>query len=115
MSLINDALKRASEAQVQSADPSSAAARPRGPKGVDDLPVPMTPVATANRAAWLPVAGVALLILTLLTASGFFFWKWWEERRAWVPYEETPEDPVPDKTNAPPPRPAEFKRGSSSR
>lgn len=101
MSLINDALKRASESQAQ------AATRPRGPKGVEDLPVPMTPVATRERPAWLPVAGVGLLIVALLGASGFFFAKWWKERKAWQPYAETPseEDPATNtvaKGKAPP-------------
>jgi len=94
MSLINDALKRASEAQAQ------AAQRPRGPKGVEDLPVPMTPVATRERPAWLPVAGISVLVIALLGASGFFFSKWWKERQAWQPYAETPEDD--DGTNAVP-------------
>lgn len=93
MSLINDALKRASESQAQ------AATRPRGPKGVEDLPVPMTPVAARERPAWLPVAGIGLLIVALLGASGFFFAKWWKERKAWQPYAETPPDDSP-KTNA---------------
>lgn len=92
MSLINDALKRASEAQGQ------AAQRPRGPKGVEDLPVPMTPVATRERPAWLPIAGISVLVVALLGASGFFFSKWWKERQAWQPYVETPEDD--DGTNA---------------
>lgn len=94
MSLINDALKRASEAQGQ------AAQRPRGPKGVEDLPVPMTPVATRERPAWLPIAGISLLVVALLGASGFFFSKWWKERQAWQPYAETPEDD--GETNAAP-------------
>jgi hypothetical protein len=106
MSLINDALKRASESQAQSAS------RPRGPKGVEDLPVPMTPVASRERPAWLPVAGIALLIVALLGASGFFFAKWWKERQAWQPYAETPPDPEPP-TNSivqpkPPPDPKQL-------
>ncbi len=80
MSLINDALKRASEAQA------SAAQRPRGPKGIDDLPAPMTPVAARERPAWLPIAGIAVLIAVLLGASGYFFVKWWKERQSWQPY-----------------------------
>lgn len=80
MSLINDALKRASEAQGQ------AATRPRGPKGVEDLPVPMTPVSARERPAWVPVVGIGLVIVALLGASGFFFAKWWKERQAWQPY-----------------------------
>lgn len=89
MSLINDALKRASESQAQ------AATRPRGPKGVEDLPVPMTPVAVRERPAWLPVVGIGLVIVALLGASGFFFAKWWKERKAWQPYAETPPDDDP--------------------
>lgn len=95
MSLINDALKRASESQAQ------AATRPRGPKGIEDLPVPMTPVAARERPAWLPVAGIALVIVALLGASGFFFAKWWKERKAWQPYatEDIDENGMP-RTNA---------------
>ena len=97
MSLINEALKRASEAQVQTSEPPSGApARSRAPKGVNDLPMPMMPVAAPSRVVWLPVVGIGLIIFLLLTASGFFFWKWWEERRAWVPYAETPPDPEPE-------------------
>lgn len=98
MSLINDALKRAREAQMQASEQPSggAPARPRAPKGVNDLPVPMMPVATPARSEWLPVVGIGLAIFVLLTASGFFFWKWWEERRAWQPYAETPPDPEPE-------------------
>lgn len=94
MSLINDALKRASEAQGQ------AQTRPRGPKGIEDLPVPMTPVSARERPAWVPVAGISLIIAALLGASGFFFAKWWKERQAWQPYAETPEDEAA--TNAAP-------------
>ena len=91
MSLINEALKRASEAQNQ------AQARPRGPKGVEDLPVPMMPARSHERPSWLPVAGVALLIVGLLGASGFFFAQWWKERKAWQPYatEDVDEDGQP--------------------
>jgi hypothetical protein len=95
MSLINDALKRASESQAQ------AATRPRGPKGVEDLPVPMTPVSARERPAWVPVVGIGLLIVALLGASGFFFAKWWKERKAWQPYatEDIDENGMP-RTNA---------------
>lgn len=88
MSLINDALKRAAESQGQ----AQAQTRPRGPKGIEDLPVPMTPVSARERPAWLPVVGIGLLIVVLLGASGFFFAKWWKERKAWQPYAETPDD-----------------------
>lgn len=97
MSLINDALKRAAESQGQAQ--VQAQSRPRGPKGVEDLPVPMTPVAARERPAWLPVVGIALVIIALLGASGFFFAKWWKERKAWQPYAETPPDDDPA-TNA---------------
>lgn len=80
MSLINEALKRASEAQNQ------AQGRPRGPKGVEDLPVPMMPARSHERPSWMPVAGIGLLIIALLGASGFFFAQWWKERKAWQPY-----------------------------
>ncbi len=101
MSLINDALKRASEAQVQTTP------RPRGPKGVEDRPVPMVPAATRERPAWLPIVAISLLVLALLSASGFFFAKWWKERQAWQPYAETPEDDSAT-NNAAGPRPAQI-------
>lgn len=80
MSLINEALKRASEAQAQ------AAQRPRGPKGIEDLPAPMTPVAARERPAWLPVLLISLLVAALLGASGYFFMQWWKERQNFQPY-----------------------------
>ncbi|MBI5799236.1 MAG: hypothetical protein HZA92_00710 [Verrucomicrobia bacterium] len=94
MSLINDALKRASEAQAQ------AQARPRGPKGVQDLPVPMLPAPSRERRAWVPVMGIGLVVVALLAASGFFFVQWWEKRQSWQPYaaEDLDEDGQP-KTN----------------
>lgn len=98
MSLINDALKRAAEAQGQ--PQAQAPTRPRGPKGVEDLPIPMTPVSARERRAWVPVVGIGLVIVALLGASGFFFAKWWKERKAWQPYatEDIDEDGMP-KTN----------------
>ncbi len=93
MSLINDALKRAAESQGQ--PQAQAQARPRGPKGIEDWPVPMTPVAARERPAWLPVVGIGLLAVALLGASGFFFAKWWKEQKAWQPYVETPPDDDP--------------------
>ena len=93
MSLINDALKRAAESQGQAQ--AQAQSRPRGPKGIEDLPVPMTPVSARERPAWLPVVGIGLVIVALLGASGFFFAQWWKERKAWQPYAETPPDDDP--------------------
>lgn len=84
MSLINDALKRASDSQAQAQ--AQAATRPRGPKGVEDLPVPMTPVSAPERRAWVPVVGIALVLLALLGASAFFFEKWWTARKNFQPY-----------------------------
>lgn len=80
MSLINDALKRASDAQAQ------AAQRTRAPKGVEDLPTPMVPTATRESPVWLPILGLGLVVALLLGASGLFFAKWWKERKAWQPY-----------------------------
>lgn len=84
MSLINDALKRASDSQAQAQ--AQAATRPRGPKGVEDLPVPMTPVSAPERRAWVPVVGIGLVLLALLGASAFFFEKWWSARKNFQPY-----------------------------
>ncbi|PAW83685.1 MAG: hypothetical protein B9S33_13225 [Pedosphaera sp. Tous-C6FEB] len=96
MSLINEALKRASEAQAADQPPGAAPPRSRAPKGVADLPMPMLPTAAPARSEWLPVVGIGLVIFLLLTTSGFFFWKWWEDRKAWQPYAETPPDPEGD-------------------
>ncbi len=102
MSLINDALKRAADAQNQAQPPSSPASggRHRGPKGVADLPAPMVPAATQERPAWLPIIGIGLLVLILLVASGFFFSKWWRERQGSPPVAETPKALAP--TNSTP-------------
>ena len=101
MSLINEALKRASEAQTADQPPGAAPPRSRAPKGVADLPMPMLPTAAPARSEWLPVVGIGLVIFLLLTTSGFFFWKWWEERKAWQPYAETPPDSEDDPAKQP--------------
>ncbi len=107
MSLINDALKRATEAQNETAQ------RPRAPKGVEASPAPMTPTAACERPKWLPVLGVGLLIATLLGASGFFFANWWKQRQDWKPFAETPSKDIPTANTAakgtPPPDPKQTR------
>jgi hypothetical protein len=63
MSLINDALKRASQSDRNR--PSQAA-----------LPRPMQPVDTARASRFLWVLPV--IVAVALVLAGWFFWKWWE-------------------------------------
>jgi hypothetical protein len=68
MSLINDALKRAKNAQEQKP--------PGGP------PVaPLQPVDYTARPNWLFRSVVSLLLLASLTCSAWFFGKWWTSNR----------------------------------
>jgi len=64
MSLINDALKRARDAQQQN---------PFGGPPV----VPLQPVDYAARSHWIFRPLVGTLVMVSLTLSGWFFWKWW--------------------------------------
>ncbi len=67
MSLINDALKRARQAQEQ--NPFG------GTPGV-----PLQPVDYTRRPSYFLRALVALLAVVTLVCSGWFFWKWWSSR-----------------------------------
>src|SRR5262245_50000198 len=67
MSLINDALKRAKQAQQQ--NPSG------GPPAV-----PLQPVDYPSRPNYLLRPLIALLAVVTLACSGWFFWKWWNSR-----------------------------------
>jgi hypothetical protein len=64
MSLINDALKRAKQAQQQNPFQGS-------------LGVPLQPVDYARRPNYFVRSVVALLAVVTLACSGWFFWKWW--------------------------------------
>jgi hypothetical protein len=66
MSLINDALKRAKQAQ-------------QNPFGGQPA-VPLQPVDYARRPNYFLRSLVALLALVTLACSGWFFWKWWSSR-----------------------------------
>ena len=71
MSLINDALKRAKQAQQEN---------PFGRQ-------PLQPVDYASRPNYFLRSVVALLAVVTLACSGWFFWKWWvsrDERRSVV-------------------------------
>lgn len=73
MSLINDALKRASEAQREHVHVQ------RGPKGLDDLPPPvMSQAAGSGRRQFVPAMALAAVVIVLFVLSGFFFFKWWQ-------------------------------------
>ena len=67
MSLINDALKRAKQAQQQN------------PFGGQPT-VPLQPVDYARRPNYFLRSLVALLAVVTLACSGWFFWKWWSSR-----------------------------------
>ena len=67
MSLINDALNRAKQAQQQN---------PFGGQPV----VPLQPVDYASRPNYLLRSAAALLAVVTLACSGWFFWKWWSSR-----------------------------------
>jgi len=67
MSLINDALKRAKQAQQQN------------PFGGQPT-VPLQPVDYARRPNYFLRSLVALLTVVTLACSGWFFWKWWSSR-----------------------------------
>ena len=74
MSLINDALKRAKQAQQQN------------PFGGQPA-VPLQPVDYARRPNYVLRSFLALLTVVTLACSGWFFWKWWNskgERRSVV-------------------------------
>lgn len=71
MSLINDALKRAT--QTQPAEP------PATPP-----PVPMQPVAYPRHSHGLPVYFMPVL-LAVICGGGFILWKGWESRREGTP------------------------------
>src|SRR5688572_19969792 len=67
MSLINDALYRAKQAQQQN------------PFGGQPA-VPLQPVDYARRPNYFLSSLVALLAVVTLACSGWFFWKWWNSR-----------------------------------
>src|SRR5213075_2028871 len=67
MSLINDALKRAKQAQQQN---------PFGGSPV----VPLQPVDDARQPNLFLRSMVAILAVVTLACSGWFFWKWWSSR-----------------------------------
>ncbi len=73
MSLINDALKRASEAQKQQASPG-----PRGPKGPEALPPPVSAVGPRSRQPFMPAVGLGAVVVVLFSLSIFFFYKYWQ-------------------------------------
>ena len=84
MSLINDALKRASQAQKQ-APPSPRVAAPLQP--VDSLrPRPASAIL------------VPFVLVILLSVAGWFLWSWWQSRLNTTPNSVTVNPP-------PPPRP----------
>ena len=64
MSLINDALKRAKQAQQENPFGRQPAA-------------PLQPVDYASRPNYFLRSAVALLAVMTLACSGWFFWKWW--------------------------------------
>jgi len=95
MSLINDALKRAKEAQQQN------------PFGGQPA-VPLQPVDYASRPKYFLRSVVALLAVATLACSGWFFWKWWTspgERRPVLPVKEPKVDSAAQSNTPPQPSP----------
>src|SRR5437867_53479 len=98
MSLINDALNRAKQAQQQN---------PFGGQPV----VPLQPVDYSSRPNYLLRALVALLAVVTLACSVWFFWKWWSsqgERRSVLTVNDTKADPTAQSSG----RPQSFPRKS---
>jgi len=69
MSLINDALRRASQTEKE---------RPR--RTATAIGMEPTPVARSSRPVILASVGLVVLLLTALTLAGWFFWQWWHAR-----------------------------------
>lgn len=81
MSLINDALKRASEAEKR-----RAGIRPggrRGPKGPEALGPPLKPAKKRGPSLFSrPSFWMAMFTITLVVVSGAFFYSWWRVKPA---------------------------------
>ena len=88
MSLINDALKRAAEADKRHKGGSRRRSGPRGPKGPEALGGPIEPMQPVRRrrAGFLfsPTFGVAMLIVILGCVGAFFIHSWWNSRPRFV-------------------------------
>lgn len=79
MSLINDALKRASEAEKRRAGIRPGARR--GPKGPEALGPPIEPVKKRGPDLMSqPSFWMAMFTITLVLVSGAFFYTWWTAR-----------------------------------
>jgi hypothetical protein len=79
MSLINDALKRASEAEKRRAGIRPGARR--GPKGPEALGPPIEPVKKRGPELMSqPSFWMAMFTITLVLVSGAFFYTWWTAR-----------------------------------
>ena len=79
MSLINDALKRASEAEKRRAGIRPGARR--GPKGLEALGPPIEPIKKARPSVMTqPSFWMAMFTITLVCVSGAFFYTWWTAR-----------------------------------
>jgi hypothetical protein len=88
MSLINDALKRAADAQKRN-EPAPRA-RGRAPKGPEAVGPPMEPVVQRlgrrNDSMFSTEFGMIMLVGLLLLISSYFFYKWWEDRNRFRPH-----------------------------
>jgi hypothetical protein len=87
MSLINDALKRAAEADKRQQG-SRRRSGPRGPKGPEALGPPIEPVVAKRprRVGFLfsPTFGLLMLIVILACVGAFFIHSWWTSRLRFV-------------------------------
>lgn len=101
MSLINDALRRAREAQTNQPppvpEPISVTPPPLQPKS-PPRPPPLDPVEPPPMSPWsslLPVILVGLVVFALAGTGGYFFWKSWTAKRAEVKARLAAKDPPP--------------------
>jgi hypothetical protein len=77
MSLVNDALRRASQAQREQARPAPSSPAPAGPP-------PLEPVAPPPMSPWpslLTLVVVVLVAATVAGLGGWLLWKAWDKRR----------------------------------
>ncbi|MEW6303340.1 MAG: hypothetical protein AB1705_07715 [Verrucomicrobiota bacterium] len=93
MSLINDALKRAGEAQRKNA--------PSGPLGV-----PLQPVHTTPGPSWLPLVVVPVFLIAVLGLGVWLIVAWWNSREPATAAAVVTAPPVMQVTNPEPAKPA---------
>lgn len=88
MSLINDALKRAAEADKRHQGGGRRRGGPRGPKGPEALGGPIEPMKPVRRRRvgflFSPAFGLVMLVVILCCVAAFFIHSWWNSRPRFV-------------------------------